>query len=73
MLDSRLAVALQFVEAQSVSEALEAQLFLKSNKLYPTCRLIHTIWSKAKQLQQVSGFTFYSRIWNNNTYLELVK
>lgn len=66
-----LAVTLHFVWARTLPEGLEAHLFLKPNKLYST--LMHKIWTKAKQLQHVSGYTKYSPIWNNHAYPELVK
>lgn len=71
--DSTLKEVLYAVRAQTLPKGLEARLFLKSNKSYPTYRLMHKVWSKVKQLRQVRGFTAYSPIWSNQDYPELAR
>lgn len=39
----------------------------------PTLMLIQKIWNKGKQLQGVIGFTEYSPLWGNHSYLWLAK
>lgn len=59
--------------AETIPLGLEAQLFHKSNKLTPTLTLIQKVWNKGRQLQEVTGFTEYSPIWGNLSYVELAK
>lgn len=40
---------------------------------YPTLQLIDKVWNKTKQHLQYTGYTNWSRIWNNRNYLELNK
>lgn len=59
--------------AETIPMGLEAQMFHKSNKLTPTFTVIQKIWNKGRQLQEVTGFTEYSPIWGNFSYVELAK
>lgn len=58
-------------EAKTIPMGLEAQLFLKSNKQPLTLR--QKIWNKSRKLQGVQGFTNFSPIWGNRSYVELAK
>lgn len=58
---------------ETVLMSLEAQVFHKSNKQMPTLTLMKKIWNKGKHLQGVLGFTEYSLIWGNLSYVELAK
>lgn len=71
--NSSLSIMLHHTRSASLPEDLESQLFAKSNRLFPTYRLMHKIWGKFKQLLEVTGFTNFSLIWNNTTYHELAK
>ena len=59
--------------ADTVIMGLEALQFAKSNKRFPTYALIQKIWNKARQLQEVEGFTRHSPIWKNQYYGELAR
>lgn len=59
--------------AETIPMGLEAQKFIRSNKQTPTLSLIQKIWNKGRQLQGVQGFTDFSPIWENRTYVELAK
>ena len=56
-----------------IPEALEAQAFAKPHKKFPTFSLIQKVWNKVKYVQNAEGYTKYSPIWQNDTYIELAK
>lgn len=57
---------------RDVDMGLEALAYAKINKQFPTFVLIQKIWNKTRQLQNVTGFTNYSPIWDNKYYPELL-
>ena len=56
----------------NIVTGLESLQCAKSNKLFPTYALMQKIWNKARQLQNIEGFTGHSPIWNNRYYEELM-
>lgn len=54
-----------------VTLGLDALVYAKSNKRFPTYVLMQKVWNKFRQLQAEGGFTSYSLIWANVYYEEL--
>lgn len=63
-------VALMCLAARvdEVAIGLEALVFAKSNKQFPMYVLMQKVWNKTRQIQDVTGFTSYSPIWDNGHY-----
>lgn len=63
---------LSFTVGVGVADGLETLHFSRS-KNYPTYPPMQKIWNKVRMMQNVTGFTRYSPIWDNNYYHEVAK
>lgn len=55
----------------NVAMGLEVLSYAKSNKLFPTYVLMQKVWNKARQLQDINGFTGFRSTWDSGHYEEL--